>query len=263
MNNLPPIGVDVTDISSEFSFTREESDGFINDILSAIVDTFTYDWAETVKNSDLNTSKEEYLNAIYVHELNNNTFEVGLLPGSWLPTAVELGVQPFDEKDPGFWNSPKAKVGKDGKKYFTVPFKQAIPSSNASSQTFTGKLPKQVYEVLSKKRQSGDNTPLKLGEIPAQFQVSTVRKQVTTYEGEIRSEYTRKTSIFEGISRSLIPFHSGYISFRRASENNLDAFIHTGITARHLMDVAFEKIKNQEVLSNIVENRLANFVENR
>jgi hypothetical protein len=253
--NTVPIIADITDISSQFNFTREQSDKFMSAVLSNIVDTFMYEWNEEVKNSSLRSSKSGYMDAMYVKEVSKNAYEVGL--HGWLPIAIELGISAFDEKE-GFFKSTKAKVGKDGKKYFTIPFKQATPDAVATASTFSGKMPKDIYNIIKKK--GGDVPTIRLNDLPDEYKILGSRKEVETFTGETKPEYIHKSPIFEGLTKSTLPQHSGYVTFRRASENNLDAFIHTGIQARNLMGNTLDRF-GESVMSGVVDSALENFIE--
>ena len=67
----------------------------------------------------LHSSLEEYLDSVKI-SFSDYIFIVELDKESWLANAVETGVDGF-EMTKGFFNSPKAKMSKDGFKYLRIP----------------------------------------------------------------------------------------------------------------------------------------------
>ena len=254
---LPSISIDITDISQEFSFGKENSDNFMKSALLRIVDSFWLDWVDSVKNSDLRSTKQVYLQSMYRNKLENNVYELGLEPGSWLAKAVELGISAFDEKE-GFFKSSKAKISKEGKKYFIIPFKQATSEAVATSQVFSNIMPKEVH--MAAKKAGEENRQVRLNDLPEQFRIPSTRPKTTLWNNEVKEEYQHKSSIYEGIQKSNKAFHSGYVSFRVASELEPNAFIHTGIQARNLMNNIVEQYRDASRIGEILDDELSVFL---
>lgn len=256
---IPLINIDITDVSQQFSFTKEDSENFISQSLLRIVDSFWLDWQDSVRSSNLRSTKPIYMNSMYRKQIGKNVYELGLEPGSWLAIAVELGISSFDEKE-GFFKSAKVKENKEGKKYFIIPFRHATPEAVATSQVFSGTpMPKEVHNVAKMVGEQGRQ--VRLGDLPEQFRIPSSRQATQLWSGENKGEYQHKTSIYEGIQKSNMPQHSGYVSFRTASELEPNAFIHTGIQARNLMGDTVEQYNNPQLLGDILDDQLGLFLE--
>lgn len=136
----------------------------------------------------------------------------------------------------GLLASPKAKIGKDGKRYITVPFKVGAPGS--LPENFNGGvLPAEVHQVvksLSTDPVTGKSRGTVKEDLPVEFQMPKVKSL-----GGGR-QYAHKNSIYEGVRKSVDRVGNvGYESFRRVSENSDPlAFIHPGLEARHLAEAA-------------------------
>lgn len=257
---LPNINIDITDISSQFSFSKEESDNFMKSSLLRIVDSFWLDWQDKVRNSNLQSTKPIYMNAMYREKIGED-YVLGLDPGFWLAGAVEGGISAFDEKE-GFFKSSKAKTNKEGKKYFIIPFKFATFEAVATSQSFSGgSLPKEVHQVAKSVGEEGRQ--IRLSDLPEQYRIPSSRPQTTLWNGTVKEEYTHKSSIYEGIQKSNLKRHSGYVSFRTASELEPNAFIHTGIQARNLMGEVAQDYSNPQLIGDILDDQLGLFLESR
>jgi len=81
----------------------------------------TYAEAQRLANQRLDTSREDYVNNLKYRELKGQDIYIIYLDGAG--KFFEKGWEKFDMKH-GLLHGPKSKVGKDGKRYNTVPFKK-------------------------------------------------------------------------------------------------------------------------------------------
>jgi hypothetical protein len=255
MQNLP-INIDITEFSSLNKISQKESQDLIDSILKAIATQFRYEWVEAAKN-ELHSTRQAYINAIYVEDNSPTLKTVGLRPG-FLVNGVELGLDAFDMKL-GFSKSSKVKLKASGGWYITVPFSFATSGAIGDSEVFSNKMPEEIHAAVKKSAAEGKKQ-LGFGDIPKQFQIPQIRERITlpnrTFE-----EYVHKSPIYEGIQKSNKPNHSGYVSFRRVSDLSDDnSWIHSGIQAHNLCDKALSKMDGS-VIEDLVANRTDAFLE--
>lgn len=239
-----PIEIDITGYSTKFGFSLEESELFIDKVLEDIVVNFIGK-VENLANSELHSTRNDYINGINVIDVSNHTKAVELK--GWMPNALEKGLSAFDEKE-GFKKSSNKKIKKGGGWYLTIPFRFATPGSIGESSVFTNKMPEQVYQAIQDKIKKGDDTPLKLSEIPKQYEIPKVRPKVVGFNDKVYDEYKNKGPIYEGIKKTKKDNHIQYASFRRVSDlSDTNSWIHTGISkhdffGRAITQVEFDKI---------------------
>jgi hypothetical protein len=94
--------------------------------------------------SRLNSSREEYIKGLQAagsfvpkRSASGDSYEITLV--GQFPNDLEFGKGPFDMKTarPGWLGGKKAKVGKDGSTYVTIPFRHS--TSNSPRFNYTGK----------------------------------------------------------------------------------------------------------------------------
>lgn len=231
--------IDTQQISEQFNINQDQIDDLVDYTIKEITYRFAQEW-ENEANRTLKSSRQEYIS-------NINVVDDGFAKGSvvltgWLPNSIEDGLDSFDIKE-GHLNSKNAKVGADGKKYSTVPFAWGTPG--ALKENFSNIMPKEIHGIMKSKL---FDTPIKGGgvaskplsndEIPKQFRESITKKVKLT-----NSEYTHKSSLFEGIRKQKDPVtkQNSYVSFRRISENSdPSSWIHPGIEAVNLAEKALD-----------------------
>lgn len=165
-------------------------------------------------------------------------------------SIVEDGVKPYDMKEK-LLASPKAKTGKDGRKYITVPYRHGTPGTVGMSA-----MPVSVYNLANQLGFSRKN-----GVIKAFF---TGRKY--TWNGSLKESsdgqrshfgshpgagYTWKTGQYSGMVKMGKPGHSQYLTFRRVSENSdPKSWQHPGVKPRPIREAVIENTK-EDVLQLI------------
>jgi hypothetical protein len=252
-----PISIDISDTVEEFYLSKDETDSLRRYILDRVYEEYRFKWDEEVVNSDLKSTRKEYLNAMFTERPDDFTFITGL-SARYSPKAlmVEDGADSFDMKV-GFSQSDKRKdvTRKDGSKgwYITIPFHLATSEALRESETFSGKMPKAIYNLAKK---LGDKESIKLDNIPSALQglgknaVSGYQHQSNIYEGLQRIEGGSGPNEKRG----------GYFTFRRVSDlSNPAAWIHPGIEARDLMGKALEKTDIDAVADKAIDE----FLESR
>lgn len=154
---------------------------------------------------------------------------------------IEEGQPPRDMK-PQMLASPKAKTGKDGKKYVTVPFRHGTPGA-----TTIPNMPKSVYSQAKNlgysRRNGGLDTKRytwggRLGESPI-----GQRSHTGNHPG---AGYTWRTGQYSGMVRVGQPGHSQYLSFRRLSENSdPKAWQFPGVKPKKIREAVVENTREE------------------
>lgn len=252
-----PININISDVIEEFSLSRKQIDIFKQELLSTLANELYRFWVNEARQG-LKQSRREYISGLSLIKEGNDKAGVQLV--GWLPNRIEGGCAAFDIKL-GFFKSSKAKVGKNGQIYMTIPFRIGIPSTIGDSEVFSNIMPASVYKIAKQLKQKEQ---VSKSQLPKQFQQLGVRKEVTrNYGGETKlfESYTHKAPIFQGITKGQGQYHGQYSTFRRVSDKNSDpnSWIHSGIVARKLADVALKKMD----VPNIVQNVTDNFLNNR
>ncbi len=151
---------------------------------------------------------------------------------------IEEGAKPFDMKI-GLLNSPKAKVGKNGKKYITVPFRHGTPGTSG----FNSVMPTSLYQKI---KSMPFGSVLKTGKI----------------EGQDLSQYGKKThwksGKFQGLTKVGREGHTGYYTFRRVSEDS-SGWIYPGQPAHKIFPGIINIMNNQIKIH--VTDALENFMK--
>jgi hypothetical protein len=216
-------------------------------LMGVAMDLARTEWIK-VARANLRTSKDAYVSGIREGEIQGRNGVIRLV--GWLPNAIEQGLGPFDMK-PGFLRSPKAH-GKQGNKYFNVPFQLRAPGSAGGSPPV---MPQSIYNLASKLR---FGQSLQLPKIYEGYGLRSRLSQDMSRWGN----YTWQTSPFQGITRErrfpgeLQTSSAGrmaqYKTFRRvSSRSDRSSWIHPGFRARDLMEkaVANYESKISEVVS--------------
>lgn len=138
---------------------------------------------------------------------------------------IESGQPPRDMKE-SLLNSPKAKIGKNGKRYITVPMRHGIPGSQGIPP-----MPKQIYQQVKSLAPSRQNGFMR----KAWGLVTTGKIKKYSWGGRFGNDatgqtshisphpgagYTQKTGRYSGMVKMGQKGHSQYLTFRRVSDNS-------------------------------------------
>jgi len=177
---------------------------------------------------------------------------------------IEEG-QPARDLKPALLGSPKAKTGKKGQKYITVPFRHGTPGTVGLNP-----MPEHIYAQASQLGYSRKNGLLKqtAKKVASVFKGKAAKKKTYKYtwggrlgqsdEGR-RSHigdhpgagYTWKTGLYSGMVRMGKPKHTEYLTFRRVSErSDPRSWQHPGVEPRPIREAVVENTR-EEVLQLI------------
>ncbi len=236
-----PIQIDLSELEKEFSFSEEQSNQFLQSVVSSVAAEFA-NQLQNEAQQNLKSTRNRYLRAIQTFSEAPGHASVVLSLKDPLVAMIEEGASSFDMKT-GFLASPKVKTDKKGNKYLTIPFRWAASGSVGESEVFSFKMPEEIHTIVKKKTFTipvvggGIKTAsLTVDEIPKQYQVQTKRQNIPGFDA-----YFHKGNIYEGISKykDETTDQNVYKSFRRVSENSdQSAFIHPGIKAYNLFQNA-------------------------
>lgn len=249
-----PIFIDIGNLANEIALTPSEVKSFAKMTLDRVATRY-----ETLLNEQINRklhkTKQAYLQSLDFEYLDdyNVVFTLSGKGIGKLALMMEQGAPPFDMKE-SFLASVKAKTGKDGNKYFTVPFRHATSEAIAESATFSNKLVKEAHLIA--KNQPG--VPVRFEQLPAGLQKKGVRQSVTR-QGVTSPTYEHKAPQFQGLVKSVNPKHTGYSTFRRVSEKNPDSWFHPGFEEYNLMGKALDGLGSE--ISGIVSSAKEEFLD--
>lgn len=243
-----PIHIDTQDLFADFSVSRRQVEDFLDVVAKEITGRIAFYW-ETQAKQKLKSTRSLYLQNLKVIDEGRMRGAI-VLDYSKHPLVkmLEEGASPFDMKK-GFEKSDKKKTKKDGGWYLHIPFRLAAPSSLGESSLFSGKMPQEVYEVVSKKPTQRPipggrvSKPLQLSEIPQKYRPPKVREKISIF-----SEYIHKTSIYEGLvkKKDTTTGQNIYMNFRTVSDkSDPGSWIHTGITAYNLSEKAIQSFESK------------------
>lgn len=254
-----PVSIDISDFVQTWSLTTQETELFVYSVLDEIGKRY-YDALFTKAGQELKQTRAEYQRAIYIEAPTEDSISIGL--AGWLPNAIEQGIQPFDMKE-GFSRSDKRKPAyrKNASTgwYLTIPFRHGTPGIVADSGIFSTVMPGPVYQA-AKSLLKTENDLLRVKDLPPEFQIKGVRKEVVNnITKQVFPEYTHKSSIYEGMKKSSVEHHSQYVTFRRVSDlSDVNSWIHSGIEAHNLMMRTLETFPIDRVISEVKESFLSN-----
>lgn len=261
-----PIEINTQDILNQFNISQSQIESMLDNIAKNLAVVYVSK-LETEASSKLNSTRDRYLRAIRVIDSGKLESTV-LLDYSKDPLVkmIEEGASPFDMKQ-GILNGPKSKVSAKGVRYNTIPMRWATPGAVGESSSFSGKMPQEIYDAVRTKPTTipvrgggGRSQGLSASQIPAAFQAPSTRGTIVDSNGSpLFREYQHKTSIYEGIVKKTDSStgQSSYFSFRRVSENSdANAFIHPGIVAHKLMNIAYSSMNLDEEVGLQIDNEL-------
>lgn len=252
---LVPIIIDSRDILSQFYVSPTELENMYDNIAKAITLQYYYKLENEVSNT-LKSTKMMYLQNLRLIDSGRMEGTVMLdYSKNKLIQKLEEGASPWDMK-PSLMASPKAKIGKGGKRFITVPMRWSTPGAIGESELFSSPMPVEIHKIA--KRTSG---PLSISQIPQQYQTLEVRPVINDNSGKkLFDEYQHKNSIYEGIFKKTdsVTAQSMYMSFRRISENSdANAFIHPGFKQGNFMQKTLDQFDLETVLQQQIDIELS------
>lgn len=141
---------------------------------------------------------------------------------------IQDGYSPFDMK-PGFLRSPKARINKEGKKYFIMSFRHVTPKS---TKTLGGRMTPSVHKAAKKGGSFEDQTGTK--EDPSDFGLVNSRD----YEWQNGAQ-AGMTNIRDDQGR-----HSQYRTFRVISENSdPNSWWHPGVDPNDVIGATVDYVQ--------------------
>lgn len=264
---IMPIVIDTSSIVDQYaSIKRTDIDQMLDNIAKGLASRFASKLEQEAQET-LKSSRNRYINNIKVVDNGPLTGTVLLdYSKDKLIKMLEEGASAFDMKE-GFLASPKVKIGKNGKKFLTIPFRMATPNAVGESGVFAKVMPKEIYKEVKKKvptipvagggkRSEG----LSLAQIPEAFQVKSTRPSITDNKGnELFKSYEHKSSIYQGLAKyqDAATGQSTYRSFRRVSEASADeAWIHPGIERHNLIQKALGNFNVAQEMTTLMDQEL-------
>lgn len=262
-----PIVVDTTSIVDQFtSVTKGDLDQLLDNVAKGLAARFAAT-LEKEAQEKLKSTRTRYINNIKVVDSGPLSGTVLLdYSKDKLVRMLEEGASAFDMKE-GFLASPKVKIGKNGKRYLTIPFRMATPGAVAEAGIFAAVMPTDIYKVVKKKTPTIEvsgggkrSTGLTLKEIPEQFQAKKSRPSIADNKGnELFKAYEHKNSIYQGLAKhqDAATGQNTYRSFRRVSEaSDDDAWIHPGIERYSLIQKALGNFNVAQEMTLLMDREL-------
>ena len=171
-----------------------------------------------------------------------------------LPNGLESGLPPYDMK-PGLLEGRNARVGKNGNKYNTVPFRHGTPTSvghagspmgsaeskMGMSRTEAEMLGKQIHKAA--KRLAATTTHASMGK--TKWGARLARRTA----GASKLKPHHKSDIYAGMVRMAKTYknrtQNKYMTFRRVATNSADeAWKHPGLQPRRFFPRAAKRAKH-------------------
>lgn len=262
---LIPIFID----TSSFVFTNVSKDN-IEKMCDNIAKGLAYSYSQRLTaeaNNALHRTKKRYINAITLVDSGRMQGTVLLdYSKDKMVKMIEEGATPFDMKIK-MLQGAKVKIGKNGGRYLTIPFRVGTPDAVGESDAFTSIMPDAIYQVV-KGKETNIVTPtgsrsagLMMKELPKKYQIPNTRAAITDSKGKILFDaYTNKSPLFLGLikSRDAVTGQNKYNTFRRVSErSDKNAFIHPGIERYNLISKALNNFNQEREVSVQLSNELA------
>jgi len=275
-----PIFIDTQEMADKFSsIGKEEIDTICDNVAKALAASY---YLVLIKQAEreLHQTRRRYINAISVTDSGKFEGKVTLeYSKDPLIRMIEEGAAPWDMKE-ALLSGPKAKVGKSGGRYVTVPFRIATPGAVADSDVFSGEpMPKGVYDVVKDSvadipvsGRGNRSEGLFTHQLPAQYQTPAKRAEITQVP-YLFKEYEHKSSIYAGLMKfqDATTGQNTYGTFRRVSESLIsptgkkvgsdpDSWINKGIQQHHLIQQALNEFDTDNEVSTALSNQLSQFL---
>ena len=224
----------------------------MGNILEAVAYEARREWIKLARER-LHGTASVYIDGIAEPKRRGSTVEIKLV--GVLPNMLENGCPPFDMKK-GLLRSPKAKTGKGGNRYITVPLYMKSPGARGGSPPA---IPNPLYRQALK---------LKFGEslaLPKRYEGWGLRTRLSA-DLKKWGHYTWKSSPFQGITKvrrfpGLTPLGlprekaGAFVTFRRVSKKSDPAsWVHPGFVSRNLIEQTQNKLN--EIFPRILDGTL-------
>lgn len=258
------INIDTRPLIEPFLVDKES----IRNITQSVVEGVSWALYNEIRekaSSDLRSTRPIYLRNLVQPDIGPLKGTI-VLTGS-LPNMLEQGATAFDMKE-GFLKSSKAKQGKDGNKYLTIPFRWAGAGSLGESEAFSGVLPTEIQAMLKGIKASKtifggkkvigsglDVKGTKFGSVLTRGAFQNLKTKRTF------GSYTHKTPMHQGITKQWTTYEKAmqtqYMSFRRVSlASDKNSWIHPGMTAKKFFERAHESLDIESLMGNIIDQEL-------
>jgi len=240
----------------------------INQVTQAVVEGVTWALYNEIRenaNDNLKGTRANYLRNLAQPDIGPLKGTI-TLTGS-LPNMIEQGATAFDMKQ-GFLASRKAKQGKNGGRYLTIPFRMAGAGSVGENEAFSNVIPTEIQQMINKMKgaqtsvaglkSGGDRLDVggtKFGAVLTRGAFQNLKTK------KVFGSYTHKTSIYQGMSKQSTFYESAmqsqYMTFRRVSDNSSkNSWIHPGITAKNFFEKGYESLDVDTLMGNIIDEQL-------
>ena len=267
-----PVIIDTSSLSEVYSITPEQVDNICDNIAKTLAARYASS-LEQEANNELHQTRKTYIQ-------NINVVDTGRLEGTVildysknrLVQMIEEGSSAWDMKSK-ILASPKAKIGKDGRRYISVPFKIGAAGTVGDSDTFSSTMPADVYEVVKQlvAPKGGTSNQLFAGDLPVQYQQPATRPEIKDSAGKtLFQEYVHKSSIYAGITKTndAATGQNSYGTFRRISEGGTDAdgnkhgsdansWVNKGIERHDLVSKALSNFNTDTEVSSALNSQLS------
>ena len=232
----------------KLQFTREA-------VRAATTDVVQRTWIQYAQGAPVHysggTFRINVITGAYVRSIQDGLRFRDDLTGEVFSTSyhgnlIEDG-QPARDMKPKMLASPKAKQGKDGKKYITVPFRHGTPGAVTMPA-----MPKNVYNQAKRLGYSRRNGGLDTKQYTWGGRLGNSALGQRSHSGDHPGAgYTWRTGQYSGMVRVGQPGHSQYLTFRRLSENSdPKSWQFPGVKPRKIREAVVENTR-EEVLALI------------
>lgn len=254
---MPLLKIDVRAYLGDLTWTQEDIYALRGYISREAIKAAHMEIVELAEKR-LHSTRNQYIAGLAIDKVTDNEYTISLL--GVLPNMLEDGCSAFDMKK-GLLDSSKAKYGKNGKKYITIPFSYRTSAASATSGLPGQILPRAIYNLIRDQPAKVHETEetiystIDSSKIGAKFQP---KPKIVELENKAGT-FIPKSSIYAGLQRTQNKEtgKSAYNTFRRVSEDS-DAmsWIHPGLPALNLMDQGLASVN----VDNAVEKAIDEFL---
>lgn len=251
---MPILEVDMAGAIPKELIDLCESESIVAGIVDTVAASARAYWIKLAQD-ELRSSARAYVDAIQPIEEEGPTVRTITLAASWLPAAVESGVDEFDLRDT-LLTSPRAKTGRNGSRYMAIPFRHGTPGTlghvgrpmgssygppGMASRALFGELAadhalefgEAVYAEAKKLRGKQ-----RLGHGTAGAPKLAPHHSTDIYAGMQR----RSTMITNERTGKASP-HTQYMTFRTISSKKPTGWIHPGIEPRNFVERVADRVR--------------------
>lgn len=202
---LENLGISISELTQEV----------VGEMKAAVAEiaSLTYNKAVELTSSRLHSTRQQYLDGLHFEQEGEGVYTIMLDADV---DHLESGYPPIPML-PKLVQGPKAKIGKDGKRYVIIPIRQSTGDSQSANTVVAAKqndLAARLKEVIAdrkfkKVRQTSD---------PKTGKTTTIERMT----GEAPHPYLKgltRVREFKGDPQKEKPISSAYLTFRVASEN--------------------------------------------